>query len=347
MGKLYTRRDFLKISALGLGALAFTPYEGPGRTVESGQVVRVATHQVSVYSRPSDKSTILYQRRRDELVNIYEEVISPEGPVYNPRWYRVWRGYVHSAHLQKVEAHLNQTASEILKGGQLAQVSVPYTQAMNYVAYQKAWEPIYHLYYESNHWITGVEEGPDGTPWYQLHDELLEIKYLVPAAHMRIIPPEEFSPISPDVNPADKRIEVSITRQHLKAFEKDKLVLETAVSTGVYDSHLSGSPIQTDTPAGEFHVFSKMPSKHMGDGRVTSDIEAYELPGVPWTTFFVDTGVAIHGTYWHQNFGTRMSRGCVNVPTEIAKWVFRWTNPVSAPGTWEQRGYGTVVQVIP
>jgi hypothetical protein len=88
-----------------------------------------------------------------------------------------------------------------------------------------------------------------------------------------------------------------------------------------------------------------MPSKHMGDGRIVSDIEAYELPGVPWTTFFVDTGVAIHGTYWHQNFGAVMSRGCVNVPTAVAKWVFRWTTPVSAPDTCEQRGYGTVVKV--
>jgi hypothetical protein len=346
MSKLYTRRDFMKIAALSLGGLAFRPFFGTGSTIESGQVVRVASHDVSVYSRPSDKSTILYQHRRDDLVNVYEKVISPDGPGFNPRWYKVWKGYIHSARLQEVEARLNPVASSIPKGGQLAQVTVPFTQTMRYIPYAKAWEPLYRLYYESNHWVTGIEEGPDGMPWYQLHDELLEIKYLVPAAHMRLILPEEFSPISPEVDPWDKRIEVSISQQTLKAYEKDKVVLESRVSTGVPDSHRSGSPIPTDTPSGEYHVFSKMPSKHMGEGRIVSDIEAYELPGVPWTTFFVATGVAIHGTYWHQNFGAVMSRGCVNVPTEVAKWVFRWTTPVSDPGTWEQRGYGTLVQVI-
>jgi lipoprotein-anchoring transpeptidase ErfK/SrfK len=88
-----------------------------------------------------------------------------------------------------------------------------------------------------------------------------------------------------------------------------------------------------------------MASKHMGDGQITSDIEAYELPGVPWTTFFAPHGVALHGTYWHTNFGMTMSHGCVNLPTDIAKFLFRWTTPVVAPETWEQTGYGTLVVV--
>jgi hypothetical protein len=40
-----------------------------------------------------------------------------------------------------------------------------------------------------------------------------------------------------------------------------------------------------------------------------------------------------------------MSHGCVNVPTEIAKWIFRWTTPVAGSQTWEQRGRGTLVEV--
>ncbi|NIV94533.1 L,D-transpeptidase family protein, partial [candidate division KSB1 bacterium] len=47
--------------------------------------------------------------------------------------------------------------------------------------------------------------------------------------------------------------------------------------------------------------------------------------------FFVETGVALHGTYWHNNFGWPMSRGCVNLRTEDAKWLFRWTVPKSEP----------------
>jgi len=201
------------------------------------------------------------------------------------------------------------------------------------------------LYYGSTHWVKGVNSGPDGTPWYRLHDELTEIEYHVQAIHLRFIQPEEFEPISPEVNPSDKRIDVSIALQTLTAYENDRVVLKTKVSTGIPDRRNIPGLISTNTPTGEFHVYSKMPSKHMGDGQLTSDLEAYKLPGVPWTTFFAPNGVAFHGTYWHDNFGMMMSHGCVNMRTEEAKWIFRWTTPVSAPEIWEQTGYGTLVIV--
>lgn len=346
MNKQFSRRDFLKLSALGLGSLAFRPSFGPAVDPDSGDIARVAIRSVSVYSKPSDKSTILYQRTRDELINIYEEVISPDGPGYNPVWYKVWRGYVHSAHLERVKILLNPVVEKIPeKRGQLAEVTVPLTQTMRYLPYKKAWEPVYRLYYSSTHWVKGIDPGPDGTPWYRLHDELTEVEYHAQAAHFRLIPPEEFAPISPEIDPWKKHIEVSIANQTLKAYENGNLVLDTKVSTGLPDSRRIPGLIQTDTPTGEFHVYSKMPSKHMGDGQITSSLEAYELPGVPWTTFFAENGVAFHGTYWHTNFGMTMSHGCVNMKTEEAKWIFRWTTPITAPDTWEQTGYGTLVTV--
>jgi lipoprotein-anchoring transpeptidase ErfK/SrfK len=85
----------------------------------------------------------------------------------------------------------------------------------------------------------------------------------------------------------------------------------------------------------------------MGDGRMTSEIDAYELPGVPWVSFFEHmTGVAFHGTYWHDNFGSRMSHGCVNMRVEDAKWLYRWSTPIAEPGDWIRKGYGTRVEVI-
>ncbi len=83
----------------------------------------------------------------------------------------------------------------------------------------------------------------------------------------------------------------------------------------------------------------------MGNARLTDNLDDYILLGVPWTSFFVETGVALHGTYWHNNFGWPMSRGCVNLRTEDAKWLFRWTVPVSEPSEWEKTGYGTQVIV--
>ncbi len=83
----------------------------------------------------------------------------------------------------------------------------------------------------------------------------------------------------------------------------------------------------------------------MGDGNLTDDIRAYELPGVPWVSFFTQTGVALHGTYWHHNYGRRMSHGCVNMVTAEAKWIYRWTIPQADVYEWEKKGYGTQVTV--
>lgn len=347
MRATFTRRDFLKISGLGLGSLAFRPLFGYGEDRDGDDLARVAIHSVSVHSKPNDKSKILYQRFRDELINVYYELVSEDGPGYNPIWYRVWGGYVHSAHLQRVKIRYNPVVEKFEENTfHLGEVTVPLTQTMRYLNYKKTWEPLYRLYYGSTHWVVGLDEGPDGGPWYRLRDELSEVEYHTPAANIRLVDPEEFAPISPDVDPWKKRIEVSIARQSLVAYEGDKVVLETTVSTGLPDGRgPSDGYIPTDTPTGQFHVYSKMASKHMGNGHLTSSLDAYELPGVPWTTFFAEHGVALHGTYWHTNFGMTMSHGCVNLRTEEAKFLFRWTTPVVKPGTVEQTGFGTLVIV--
>jgi hypothetical protein len=343
MGQRLSRRDFLKLCGLNATSLGFQSMFGNQVELDSGVLARVAVRSVSIYDQPWDKSTVLYQRFRDEIINPYYEVVSDHGPIYNPVWFRVWRGYVHSAHLQKVKFKLNTVLSNIPKTGQLAQVTVPISQAMCYSVYN-GWEPVYRLYYESNHWVMGVDVGPDGQPWYRIRDELLDIDYHAPAVHFRPIQPEEITPISPDVLFSQKRIDVFLGRQELTAYENERVVLHTKISTGV-PSVVPPGAIPTKTPTGRFNVQVKMPSKHMGDGNLTSDTNAYELPGVPWVTFFAQHGVAFHGTYWHMNFGTVMSHGCVNMHTDDALWLYRWTVPVIQIEDWDKRGYGTQVTV--
>jgi lipoprotein-anchoring transpeptidase ErfK/SrfK len=87
----------------------------------------------------------------------------------------------------------------------------------------------------------------------------------------------------------------------------------------------------------------------MGNGVLTGAPDVYTLPGVPWTVFFHNSGVAFHGAYWHNNFGVPMSHGCVNMRPADAKWLFRWTTPLWSNEDeryWEKRGYGTAVHVI-
>ena len=84
----------------------------------------------------------------------------------------------------------------------------------------------------------------------------------------------------------------------------------------------------------------------MGNGDLVSNITNYELPGVPWVSFFVSTGVAIHGAYWHDNFGRRMSHGCVNMRPDDARWIYRWTTPFGGAEDWFVDAPGTRVLVV-
>jgi lipoprotein-anchoring transpeptidase ErfK/SrfK len=225
---------------------------------------------------------------------------------------------------------------------------VPYTEAYSFSEYD-GWNLKYRLYYETNHWVTGIDQGPDGKDWYQLTSQLSQsLVYYVRRDHIRPIQDIEYLPTSIHVPPEKKLIRVSLADQTLSAFEDEQLVFNTKISSGLGYKEVSvKDPYATATPIGSFAVTSKYPSKHMGGVIATGAPGSYTLPGVPWTTFFIyETGVALHGTYWHNNFGNRMSHGCINMRNADAKWVFRWVNPAYDPPyrnhcDWYNTGYGT------
>lgn len=347
-----SRRDLLKIGLFSLGACAAAPLEGifkPGPPEVTPQPAigqgRVTTRLIYCYALPNFKSKRLGTYKRDLILPLFEEVQSPDGPRYNPLWYRTSDGYIHSAHVQRVEkAQLNTPASTLPEGGQLGEITVPISQSLR-PTLMYGWTPLYRLYYESVHWVTSLEQGPDDAVWYGITDELLHVKYCVPATHVRLIDAAELMPLSQDVPARDKRIRVSLAGQVLLAYEKNQVVYQAPVSTGIPNGPTEEGELPTATPKGRFYIQLKMPSKHMGDGALTDEIEAYELVGVPWVCFFHSTGVAFHGTYWHSNFGTVMSHGCVNLRNVDAKWLYRWTVPIAPADEWLTKGYGTLVQV--
>jgi LysM repeat protein len=115
-------------------------------------------------------------------------------------------------------------------------------------------------------------------------------------------------------------IDVNLSTQQLLALDGGSIVYRTAVSTGV-PAH--------PTPVGTFRIYDKRYSDNMAGGQAA---EAYYLPNVPYVMYFYAGGYAIHGTYWHHNFGTPMSHGCINLPTDAAAWVFAWA-PLGTPVT--------------
>jgi len=191
----------------------------------------------------------------------------------------------------------------------------------------------------------GTLTGADGRIWYELLDDLLRIRYYARGEHLRRIPLEEVTPISPEVPLQHKQIQVDLGSQELFCYEYKRLVFRTRISSGIPDSRPRENGIPTITPSGRFFIEVKMPSRHMGNGRITADLEAYELPGVPWVSFFTPTGVAFHGTYWHNDFGRPKSRGCINMDCSEAKWVYRWTLPVVPPEQTRRIGRGTSILI--
>ena len=343
---MISRRDALRLALYSWGTVNLR-YASTALQLPNGQASlgRVTVDSIRSYQEPSYKSQPIRWYRRDTLLTILGEVISENRMYRNRRWYQIGNGFIHSLYVQHIEKPTtNPTVQEIPSEGVLGLVTVPYGQSFQFHSGGRT-SRLYRLYYETSHWVTGLEQGPDGKPWYRITDELLKIKYFVPASHIKIIDPESISQLSPHVPPADKLIRISLSKQELKAYEADRLVRQTKISSGIPSDGPSANGIPTDTPKGKYHISLKMPSKHMGDGEITAELSAYELLGVPWNCFFTATGVALHGTFWHDNFGSRMSHGCVNLPNQDALWLYRWTDPIIAPHEWYQMGRGTLVIV--
>jgi len=354
MSSLINRRDFLRLGLLSLGTLAFRgipnqlPQLPPEEQIRAPIALgRVGADYVNIYAGASFKSERLGQYTKDTFIPLLARVETALGwKGANPYWYRTHEGFIHSGHIQCITNKYNQPAKSIPAGGQLGEITVGYTQGTRYIRYE-GWERFYRLYYQTVHWITDIVEGPvKNQPYYQITDERLRVRYVVPAKNVRLIQPKELTPLSPHVPADEKHLQVSIENQTVTAFEGDQVVFHQTASTGRHTEGPTINGIPTDTPLGRFNIGNKMPSRHMGDGSLDSDIYAYELPGVPWNMFFVSTGVAFHGAYWHDNFGYRMSAGCVNLRPEDAKWLYRWTTPVLEPGEWHHYDRGTRVDVI-
>ena len=124
------------------------------------------------------------------------------------------------------------------------------------------------------------------------------------------------------VAPGQKHIYVDLSTQTLYAYQGDTLVLKTLVASGKWNP----------TPDGTFHIWIKLAATRMAGG---SGQDAYDLPNVPYVMYFYNQdvpkseGFALHGAYWHNNFGHAMSHGCVNLRIVDAKALYDWVDPTT------------------
>ena len=153
-------------------------------------------------------------------------------------------------------------------------------------------------YERVNIYATAVDE--DGWRWYMIGpNHWVEQRFVSNVT--RIERPEGVS---------GRWVAIDLYEQNLVVYEDDTPVFATLISTGT---------ARNPTNEGIFDIWARLPADGMSGA--TGAPEAYALQTVPWVMYF-DGGIALHGSYWHDIFGYRTSRGCVNMTISDAKWVY-------------------------
>ncbi len=335
-----SRRGFLKVGASSLlGAAVPWGWVTDGKPAAAQG--RVLGNVIRAYDKPSFDAKWLSTHYFDKIIPLYEKVKGTKQPDHNPIWYRIDEGFVHSSWVQWVPFRENQVVSEFPEGGFLGEITVPLVDARRQPSAEA--KTRYRLYATSVYRVHALEFDQAGLPWYKLLDDRLGIHYYVPAETVRQVLESELTSISPDV--AAKRIEVDLTLQRVTAYENDEKVFSTLISAGLAVTSGNSSERKYRTPTGKFRVERKKPSRHMGYGELSAESD-YELPGVPWVSYFHWSGVAFHGAYWHNDFGRPRSQGCVNMRAADARWIYRWTLPALQTSEDLVEDKGTDVRVF-
>jgi lipoprotein-anchoring transpeptidase ErfK/SrfK len=133
----------------------------------------------------------------------------------------------------------------------------------------------------------------------------------------RVEPPQ-------DVGPTDRWVDIDIEHQVLVAYEGSTPMFATLVSTG-------RNTKQSETPLGVFQIWVKLDYTDMDDIERTDIPKNYSIQDVPWVQFFKGS-YGFHAAFWHNDFGSRRSHGCINLSPKDARYLFHFTQPILPPG---------------
>ncbi len=337
-----SRREFLKLASAGSLAFALKDVHldralAAPAAIKQG---RITFSGMPLYDAPTFRANQIHNFGADKIIEIASiDENGEQGNPFNSTWYQVDQGYTYSGWVQPVETNYQKPIFNIPEKGQVGEITVPFTDTKRdpYVYAERS----YRVFYGTTHWVKRViVQRDEKSIWYEIYDFYLKESRYVAAHDMRLIPPDELTTLSPEVPDEEKHIVVDLSAQLVTAFEGEKLVFSQRCSSGVKG---------TDTPKGEFRTYHKGPSVHMtNEGDAVENESVYSLPGVPWCSFFTGAGNAFHGTYWHNDYGRLRSHGCVNLPSEAAKFIYRWTKPNVPPDSdyIHLPGEGTRVQIF-
>jgi lipoprotein-anchoring transpeptidase ErfK/SrfK len=333
---LFTRRDFLKTAALSAAGLALpgsllsaSPWALP-EFPQGENLGRVLGGKVEVKARPNEDSPTVKELFDDAIVVWLREVVGSRQLWITQRFIETPDGFIFAPNVQPVRNRPNVPLTALpLPEGMWVEVTVPYVDLV--VANPPGRSPWLgftttpRLYYSQIMWVDQVKTDEQGQIWYRLSDRYGSFGdfFWAAAEAFRPLSAEEMSPIHPEVE--DKLVVVDLTYQTLSCMEGDNEVYFCRVSTGPKINSKENPSGKWATPLGKHTIWRKLVSVHMTGGTTGG---GYDLPGIGWTTLFSSKGMAIHSTFWHNNYGIPQSHGCVNCTPEDSQWIFRWTMPV-------------------
>jgi lipoprotein-anchoring transpeptidase ErfK/SrfK len=346
-GAQITRRRLLKIGSGLISAAPIILTRAVPTLAQTAPIVpvleptrrpfgRALRNNASVRTLPSVNAGVVRSLKWGEVVSTLGEAIGVGPTTYNPIWYKTADGWIHSSMVQPSEDALNPPLPAVDPVGMWGEITVPTAQVR--IKPDATAAVVDRYYYGCVLRVRDIVAGTDGAPYYRIGDGNGGGGYYMAAAQVRPIASEEFTPLSPDVPMAAKRIDVDLTKQIATAYEDDQPVFSARIATGA-TFRIGGELRSYRTIPGSHRIFMKIPGQRMTGG--VGETDRYNLPGVSWVSYFTGSGIAFHGAYWHNDYGKPRSHGCVNMLPEDAKWVFRWTMPqVDAA----QAGFSRVAQ---
>jgi lipoprotein-anchoring transpeptidase ErfK/SrfK len=358
--KRLSRREFLKFGLTGLGAAALNPGENWRNLLQDWpDAERLGRNcvggMINLRAKPSADSNTIKKLYEDSIIVWLREVVgdAPAG-VLSRRWIETPEGYIYAPSVQPVKNQPNMPAAILPNNGKTmgmwAEVTVPYVDIT--LANPPARSPWFkevvnpRLYYSQVMWIDDLKLDQQGKTFYRVserHGTYGDI-FWAEAEAFRQITEEEMAPLRPDVE--EKTVVVDVNHQVLSCYEGKSEVYFCRVSTGAKFDAKGNAVDEWSTPLGPHPIWRKLVSIHMSGGGTGA---GWDTPGIGWTSLFAGEGMAVHSTFWHNDFGTPRSHGCVNTNPEDAKWIFRWTTPKTPydPGdiTVQMPG-GTIVNIL-
>ena len=341
-----SRRDFLKLAGASLGALALRTYNQDLPLLQFPNAERLGRvcidGRVDVKVAPSDGAATVSTIYSDAVVEWLREVIGPMQGRINQRWVETPAGYIYAADLQPVRNLPNTPLTAMPEGkiGFWAEVTVPYVDLyLDNPPPRSPWAKDLietyrlnpRLYYTQVAWIDQIKTDDTGRIYYRFNEDVghgfgYGDIFFAEGAVFHPLTEEEIAPIHPEVDPNIKKVVVDRTAnyQNLSCLEGNTEVYFCRVSTGTVWGASGNAGDKYLTPLGEHTTWRKIISLHMSGGTTGA---GYDTPAVSWTTLFSGEGIAVHAAFWHNDFGSPRSHGCVNARPEDAKWIFRWTTP--------------------